>query len=50
MGVAFILEAVDVWGSTDEDLPYVGPLALVLAGVAVVIGSLSNPDRRGSVS
>lgn len=46
VGVAFILEALEVWSLRISDLRYVGPLALVVAGVAMVIGSLAT--RRES--
>lgn len=40
IGVAFILEAVEVWALRIGDLRFVGPIALVVLGVAVVIGSM----------
>lgn len=42
VGIAFILEAVGAWNLTLGELRYVGPLALVVAGLAVVIGSLGR--------
>lgn len=46
VGIAFIFEALGAWTLSISDLRFVGPLALVVAGVAVVIGSLSKPERR----
>jgi hypothetical protein len=40
IGVAFILEALEVWALQIGDLRFVGPIALVVLGVAVVIGSM----------
>jgi len=40
IGVAFILEALEVWALRIGDLRFVGPIALVVLGVAVVIGSM----------
>lgn len=45
VGIAFVLEALDVWDLTFGDLRYLGPLALVLAGVAVIIGAMARRDR-----
>lgn len=42
VGVAFLLEALEVWDLTVGDLRYVGPLALVVAGLAVVVSSISR--------
>jgi hypothetical protein len=42
VGVAFALEAMDVWSLSLSDLRYIGPLALVVAGAAVVAGSLNR--------
>lgn len=42
LGVAFVFEALDAWSLSISDLRYVGPLALVLAGLAVVIGSIAG--------
>jgi hypothetical protein len=39
IGVAFILEALEFWALRIGDLRFVGPIALVVLGVAVVIGS-----------
>ncbi|HSK05894.1 MAG TPA: hypothetical protein VK990_00140 [Acidimicrobiia bacterium] len=40
IGIAFILEATEVWALRIGDLRFVGPIALVVLGVAVVIGSM----------
>jgi hypothetical protein len=45
IGVAFILEALDVWTLQIGDLRYVGPIALVVLGLAVVIGSMRGAQR-----
>lgn len=42
VGIVFALEAMDMWSLSLSDLRYVGPLALVLAGAAVVVGSLNR--------
>lgn len=42
VGVAFLLEALEVWDLSVADLRYVGPLALVVAGLAVVVSSISR--------
>jgi hypothetical protein len=46
IGVAFILEALDVWTLQIADLRYFGPIALVVLGLAVVIGSIGRSDRK----
>jgi hypothetical protein len=45
IGVAFILEALEVWALQIGDLRFVGPIALVVLGVAVVIGSMRGAPR-----
>ncbi|HEY7468336.1 MAG TPA: DUF5668 domain-containing protein [Acidimicrobiia bacterium] len=42
MGVVFLLEALDVWTLSIGDLRYFAPIALVVLGLAVVIGSLGR--------
>lgn len=42
IGVAFILEALDVWSVRLADLRLIGPLALVVIGAAVIMGSLDT--------
>jgi len=44
VGVAFVLEALDVWDLRFGDLRYLGPLALVVVGVAVIVGALARRD------
>lgn len=44
VGVVFVLEALGVWDLTLGDLRYLGPLALVVAGVAVIVGALARRD------
>ena len=41
IGVAFILEALEVWTLHISDLRYIGPIALVVLGVAILIGSIA---------
>jgi len=41
-GVAFLFEAAGAWSLGVADLVYVGPLALVAAGAAMLIGALSR--------
>ncbi len=45
IGVAFILEALDVWTLQISDLRYIGPIALVVLGIAVVIGSMGRSNQ-----
>ena len=42
VGLAFIAEALDWWTLQMDDLRYMGPLALVVAGIAVVFGSINS--------
>jgi hypothetical protein len=44
VGVAFMLEAADVWTIRVGDLKLVGPLALVVIGVSIIGGAMA---RRG---
>lgn len=44
VGVAFTLEALEVWTLSVSDLRYVGPLALLVVGAAVVVASV-NQDQ-----
>jgi hypothetical protein len=44
-GVVFILEALEVWTMQVGDLRLVLPLAMVAAGMAVVIGSITRTRR-----
>jgi hypothetical protein len=46
IGIAFALEAMEVWTLRIVDLRFVAPLALVVLGLAVVIGSLGRADRQ----
>jgi len=45
VGVAFILEALEVWALQIGDLRFVGPIALVVLGLAVAIGSMRGAQR-----
>lgn len=42
VGIVFFLEALGYWSLRLSDLRYVGPLALVVAGIAVVVGSMTR--------
>jgi hypothetical protein len=42
LGLAFMAEALEWWTLQVSDLRLVGPLALVLAGIAVVVGSVTT--------
>jgi hypothetical protein len=46
IGIGFLLEALDVWTLRISDLTVVGPLALVIIGLAVVVGSLGRADQQ----
>lgn len=46
VGVALILEALEVWTLQIGDLQYLGPVALVAVGLAVVIGSIGRAGRQ----
>ncbi len=46
IGVAFVLEALGVWTLQIGDLRYIGPIALVVVGVAVVVGSIGRSNRE----
>lgn len=42
VGVVFVLEALGYWSLRLSDLRYLGPLALVVVGIAVVVGSVTR--------
>ncbi|HLF42528.1 MAG TPA: hypothetical protein VJA46_03250 [Acidimicrobiia bacterium] len=46
IGIGFLLEALEVWTLRISDLTVVGPLALVVLGLAVVIGSLGRAGEQ----
>jgi small neutral amino acid transporter SnatA (MarC family) len=46
VAIVFMLEALDVWTLRIGDLRYIGPIALVLIGLAVGIGSLGRDDTQ----
>lgn len=46
IGIAFIFESLGAWSLRVSDLRYIGPLALVVAGLAVVIGSVTRANRE----
>ena len=45
VAIAFILEALGFWTLQIGDMRYVGPIALVVLGIAVAIGSLGNDHK-----
>jgi hypothetical protein len=47
LGFAFVLmlEALDIWVLQIGDLRYLGPIALVILGAALAIGSLASSDQ-----
>ena len=45
VGVAFVFEALGTWTLSIEDLRFVGPLALVAAGLGVVVTSVARSER-----
>jgi hypothetical protein len=46
LGIALALEAMEVWAVRIGDLRFVAPLALVILGLAVVIGSLGRANGQ----
>jgi hypothetical protein len=46
VAIVFMLEALDVWTLRIGDLRYIGPIALVLIGLAVGIGSLGRGNTQ----
>jgi len=46
IGIGFLLEALEVWTLQISDLTVVGPLALVVLGLAVVVGSLGRTGQK----
>jgi hypothetical protein len=46
LGVAFILEALEVWTLQIGDLRYFAPIALLVVGLAVVIGSIGRGGQQ----
>jgi hypothetical protein len=46
IGIGFLLEALEVWTLQISDLTVVGPLALVILGLAVVVGSLGRTGQK----
>lgn len=48
VGVAFVLEALGYWSLRLSDLRYLGPLALVVVGIAVVVGSVGRSTAGAS--
>jgi hypothetical protein len=46
LGVAFVLEALDVWNVRLTDLRLLLPGALVVIGIAVIIGTVGQRDRQ----
>ena len=46
VAIVFMLEALDFWTLRIGDLRYIGPIAVVLIGLAVGIGSLGRGDTQ----
>ena len=46
LGVAFILEALDMWAFQLADLRLVGPIALLAVGIGVAVGSVRRARRE----
>lgn len=46
IGIAFLLEALGVWTLQISDLTLIGPLALVVLGLAVMVGSMGRTENR----
>jgi hypothetical protein len=46
VAIVFMLEALAVWTLRIGDLRYIGPIALVLIGLAVGIGSLGRGNTQ----
>jgi hypothetical protein len=42
VGIAFVFEALGYWSLRVVDLRYIGPLALVAGGVAMLVGALTR--------
>lgn len=45
IGVAFLLEALGYWTMRVADLRVVGPLALLVIGLSVIVGTLTRRDQ-----
>lgn len=45
IGVAFLLEAMGYWILRVSDLQVVGPLALLVIGLSVIVGTLTRRDQ-----
>ncbi|MEX0863478.1 MAG: hypothetical protein WD269_01220 [Acidimicrobiia bacterium] len=46
LGVAFLLEAMDIWTVRVADLRILFPAALVAIGIAVIIGTVARGNRQ----
>ncbi len=46
LGITFVLEALEVWTMQIGDLRLVAPLALVVIGIAILIGATGGPERE----
>jgi small neutral amino acid transporter SnatA (MarC family) len=46
LGVAFLLEALDMWAFELGDLRLVGPIALLLIGIGVAAGAIGRARRQ----
>lgn len=45
IGVAFLLEALGYWTMRVADLRVVGPLALLVIGLSVIVGTVTRRDQ-----
>ncbi len=45
VGVAFVLEAADVWTISVGDLKLIGPIALVVIGVSIIAGAITRREN-----
>ena len=48
IGVAFLFEALGYWTLRVADLRVIGPLALLVIGLSVIVTSLARGDRSVS--
>lgn len=45
IGVAFVLEALGYWTLRVADLRVIGPLALLVIGLGVIVGTFTRRDQ-----
>ena len=46
LGVAFLLEALDMWAFEIGDLRLLGPISLLLIGIGVAAGAIGRARRQ----